>query len=328
MEVLVETRNLKSYYVLNVFGNIKTVKAVDDVNIRIMKDEIYGIAGESGCGKSTLLKTLFGDVEPPLRVIDGGVFYHDGGKEHNIYEDGGHLTRQFRWKFISYVPQGSMSVLNPVVKVKEVFKDFLDSHLKSESKKEAFDIAVQHLRELGLPDNVLNAYSHQLSGGMRQRVAIALSTVLSPKVIIADEPTTALDVVTQRGVIQLLKDIQEKYKNTIVIVTHDMGVHANIATRVAIMYAGKIVEESSTEKIFGEPQHPYTRYLINSLPSFENREKRTSAPGNPPSLSELPSGCSFHPRCPYRMKRCESEVPLLRDYGDDHSVACWLMEEK
>ncbi|MFN2110377.1 MAG: ABC transporter ATP-binding protein, partial [Anaerolineae bacterium] len=201
---------------------------------------------------------------------------------------------------------------------------FLASHASNRTQEEAREIAKKHIVDLGLPRNILEAYPHQLSGGMRQRVTIALATILRPRIIICDEPTTALDVVVQRGVVQLLKVIQKNLENTIVLVTHDMGVQANIADRVGIMYAGKIVEESTTEKIYGEPFHPYTQYLINSLPKFGDKSVRESAPGSPPSLSNLPSGCSFHPRCPYVMDICTKQTPELIRLESNHRVACWL----
>jgi peptide/nickel transport system ATP-binding protein len=196
------------------------------------------------------------------------------------------------------------------------------------TRREAFELARQHIAELGLPRNILDSYPHQLSGGMRQRVTIALAALLKPRIIIADEPTTALDVVVQRGVVQLLMDIQQKLKNTIILVTHDMGVHANIANRIGIMYAGKIVEEGTTERVFDRPLHPYTQYLINSLPRFGDKTIRGSVPGSPPSLSNLPSGCPFHPRCPYVKKICTEQMPDLVNLISNHKVACWLVGEE
>jgi peptide/nickel transport system ATP-binding protein len=225
------------------------------------------------------------------------------------------------------VPQGSMSVLNPVIKLKETYRDFIESHVSKNTRNQAFQMAQEHIAELGLPRQILDAYPHQLSGGMRQRVTIALAALLKPRIIIADEPTTALDVVVQRGVVQLLKDIQRKLENTIVVVTHDMGVQANIADRIGIMYAGKIVEEATTRRIFGDPIHPYTQYLINSLPQFGDKAARESVPGNPPSLSDLPGGCPFHPRCPYARDICTEQMPALQYVGLDHKVACWLAGE-
>jgi peptide/nickel transport system ATP-binding protein len=187
--------------------------------------------------------------------------------------------------------------------------------------------ARRHLVELGLPPNVLEVYPHQLSGGMRQRIVIALASFLSPRAVITDEPVTALDVVVQRGVLQLLKEVQERQQNALVMVTHDMGVLANIADRVGIMYAGKIIEEANVEAIFYRPQHPYTQYLINSLPQFGDKALRESAPGAPPSLVNLPTGCAFHPRCKFAQAVCREEAPAFLSVGDGHKAACWLVQE-
>jgi peptide/nickel transport system ATP-binding protein len=321
---ILRTEKLKAYYVLDLHGTQKVVKAVDEVNLEIQENEVYGIAGESGCGKTTLLKALFGAIEPPLRLMGGKIYYSMSGEEMDVTSLGAEEKREMRWEYISYVPQGSMSVLNPVLKLKETYQDFLASHVSGKTREEAIEIAKRHIAELGLPRNVLEAYPHQLSGGMRQRVTIALATILRPQIIICDEPTTALDVVVQRGVVQLLKGIQKNLENTIVLVTHDMGVHANIADRIGIMYAGKMVEEATTEKIFNQPFHPYTQYLINSLPKFGDKSIRESVPGSPPSLSNLPGGCSFHPRCPRVMDICTKQTPDLTRLGHNHQVACWL----
>lgn len=322
---VLKTRNLKAYYILDDLGKKKTVKAVDDVNLEIRKNEIYGIAGESGCGKTTLMKTLYALLKPPLRLIDGKVLYYRDGEEMDIYALDNEERRKLRWEYIAYIPQGAMSIFNPVLKIKETYRDFLDSHLSGKTRDEIFEIAREHIRQLGLPLKVLDSYPHQLSGGMRQRVAIALAALLKPAVIFADEPTTALDVVVQRGVVQLLNEIQDGLENTIILVTHDMGIHANITDRLAIMYAGKIIEEGNTDEIFDNPLHPYTKYLINSLPRFGDRGSRVSAPGNPPSLANLPGGCSFHPRCPHKMDICEKKIPELNDQGNGHKAACWLL---
>jgi peptide/nickel transport system ATP-binding protein len=322
---ILRTEKLKAYYILDVQGAQKVVKAVNEVDLEIQEDEVYGIAGESGCGKTTLLKALFDSFDPPLRLVGGKIFYGIGG--HDV--DGASLSqedkRKLRMEYISYVPQGSMSVLNPVKKLKDTYEDFISSHVDGKTRTEAFELAKAHIAELGLPANILDAYPHQLSGGMRQRVTIALAALLKPRIMICDEPTTALDVVVQRGVIQLLKDIQKNLKNTIIMVTHDMGVHANVADRVAIMYAGKIVEEATTEKIFGDPQHPYTQFLINSLPKFGDKSTRGSVPGSPPSLADLPYGCPFHPRCPQVMDVCRTQMPDFVRPDDHHRVACWLV---
>ncbi len=324
---ILSTEELKTFYVLEVRGAQTIVKAVNEVELEIHENEIYGIAGESGCGKSTLLKALAGVVEPPLRTFGGKVVYHVDGKAVDISTLGAEEMRRLRWKYVAYVPQGSMSVLNPVRKLKETYKDFIVSHVDVRSRDEAFALAKEHVATLGLPPQVMEAYPHQLSGGMRQRVTIALAALLEPSIIIADEPTTALDVVVQRGVVQLLVEIQQKLGNTIILVTHDMGVHANVADRIGIMYAGKIVEEAPTETIFGAPRHPYTQYLINSLPKFGDKTPRESVPGSPPSLIDLPTGCSFHPRCPFAMDICREQTPPLVAVEPGHRVACWLTEE-
>lgn len=326
-EIILATEELKAFYVLDVLGTQKVVQAVNEVDLEIYENEVYGIAGESGCGKTTLLKALVAAIEPPLRLIDGYVFYYVDGQAVDVGTLDAEAKRRLRWEYISYVPQGSMSVLNPVTRVRETYQDFIASHVERGTRDEAFYMAREHLTELGLPLNVLDAYPHQLSGGMRQRVTIALAALLKPRVIVCDEPTTALDVVVQRGVVQLLKDIQLKLKNTIVLVTHDMGVHANVADRIGIMYAGKIVEEGTTGKIFGNPLHPYTQYLINSLPRFGDKTPRESVPGSPPSLSSLPGGCPFHPRCPRALEICSAKMPNHVHLGNQHRVACWLVGE-
>jgi peptide/nickel transport system ATP-binding protein len=349
---ILRTEQLKTFYVLDVYGTQKVVKAVNEVDLEIWENEVYGIAGESGCGKTTLLKALVASIEPPLRLMGGKIYYRVADFEemdaaalsHRALPEakgGGHMAaeevdvsllsaeakRRLRWKYISYVPQGSMSVLNPVTKLKETFRDFITSHVSGRSKEEALEIAQEHITELGLPLKTLDAYPHQLSGGMRQRVTIALAAILKPRIIVGDEPTTALDVVVQRGVVQLLKDIQRSMGNTIVLVTHDMGVQANIADRIGIMYAGKIVEEAPTEQIFRAPLHPYTEFLIASLPRFGDKTARHSAPGSPPSLVNLPSGCPFHPRCPHVVDICKKETPRLVPMAINHKVACWLAGE-
>jgi peptide/nickel transport system ATP-binding protein len=323
---ILRTDALHTCYILDYHGSQKVVQAVNEVELDVWDNEVYGIAGESGCGKSTLLKALAAVIEPPLRHLGGNIYYQIAGEEFEISTLDPEELRRLRWDYVSYVPQGSMSVLNPVVKLKDTYQDFIISHVDGKSREDAFEMAKAHIAELGLPPEVMNAYPHQLSGGMRQRVTIALAALLSPKIIIADEPTTALDVVVQRGVVQLIKDIQARLENTVILVTHDMGVHANVADRIGIMYAGKMVEEAATEIIFKEPLHPYTQYLINSLPKFGDKSRRESVPGSPPSLSELPKGCAFHPRCPYVMEICKEQTPNYHPVKPGHKVACWLIE--
>ena len=318
-----KVENLKAYYITSLYGIERKVRAVDNVSFQVMENEILGIAGESGCGKSTLLKTLIGLIKPPLSVIGGEIYYKYDGKEVNILKSSSDL-KELKWKVFSYVPQGSMNVLNPTRKIIKTFEDVIKIHLNVTNNDEIRNMVGEHLKSLGLPLEVLNSFPHQLSGGMRQRVTIALATILKPKVIITDEATTALDVVVQRGVIQLLKRIQSEFKNSIIMVTHDMGVHANMADRIIIMYAGKLVEIGSAKDIFKNPLHPYTRYLIESLPKIGDKTIRRSVPGAPPSLLNPPSGCRFHPRCPYAMNECKEMVPDLIEVEKGHKVACFL----
>lgn len=325
---LLDVQNLRAYYETQVYGISRTVHAVDGVSLQLFRNEIYGLAGESSCGKTTLIKVLSGTVKPPLKIHDGTVQYQFGSYNVDMLRfDVEEFRNSIRWKEISYVPQGSMSVLNPVRRIIRTFEDIVDTHQGIHDKKAFFNQMCEYVNKLGLPADVLNAFPHQLSGGMRQRVAIALATVFHPSLIIADEPTTALDVVVQRGVLQLLKDIQAESQNTVLVVTHDMAVHANVADRVAIMYAGRIVEEAPTKFIFNSPRHPYTQHLIHSLPSIGDKSNRASLAGTPPNLANPPNGCRFHPRCPQVMEICRTRVPAMIDLGDHHRVACHLVKE-
>ncbi len=254
---LLSVQNLCAYYRTEIYGISRTVRAVDGVSFDLFQNEVYGVAGESSCGKTTLIKVISGNIKPPLKVNSGNVNYHFGAYDVDILHiSQDELRRNVRWKEISYVMQGSMSVLNPVRKIIKTFEDIVDTHERIPDKKKFLEQVREHVNRLGLPTEVLDSYPHQLSGGMRQRVAIALATMFHPSLIIADEPTTALDVVVQRGVLQMIKDIQALSDNTVLLVTHDMAVHANVADRVMIMYAGRIAEEAPTESIFNTPLVP------------------------------------------------------------------------
>lgn len=327
MSVILEANNLKAYYVTNAYGVTRTVKAVDDISLQINEGEVYGIAGESGCGKSTLLKVLLGAFQPPLTIVDGSINYHLDDRDYDGVSMNDKERQDLRWKKISYIPQGSMHVLNPVRRIRDTFHDFISAH-RSMTKKDTYKMTQNYLSSLGLPDKVMGSYPHQLSGGMRQRVTIALATILWPKLIFADEPTTALDVVVQRGVIQLLKEIQQREGSTLILITHDIGVHANLADRIAILYAGKIVEEADTRTILNNPRHPYTQFLIKSLPSLEERGERVSIPGRPPALDKPPSGCRFHERCPLVREKCLTIDPEMIEIEPGHRAACHVVTEE
>jgi len=320
---LVQVENLKAHYLVDVYGIRRAVRAVDGVSFQVEENTVFGIAGESGCGKTSLIKVLSATCAPPLSVQEGKVLYDLGNGGTDILALSGEDLRRLRWEFLSYVPQGSMNVLNPVRRVRHTFRDFVGAHRTGPTPHFLADVT-EHLGHLGLPPDVLTSYPHQLSGGMRQRVTLALATIFKPRLILADEPTTALDVVVQRGVVQLFKKLHAEQKNTLILVTHDMAVHANLADRLAIMYAGKIVEEAPTTEVFHNLMHPYTRYLIGSLPRIGDKAYRVSAPGAPPSLSSLPEGCRFRPRCPQAMEACGRGEPELLEVASGHRVACFL----
>jgi peptide/nickel transport system ATP-binding protein len=325
---LLKMEDVRAYYRTEVYGISRSVRAVDGVSMELHKNEIYGVAGESSCGKTTLIKVISGTVKPPLRIESGSIHYNFGAFQMDMRKiDAEEMRQNVRWKEISYVMQGSMSVLNPVRKIIRSFEDIVGTHQGIPDKKAFQEQMRGHVMKLGLPPDVLNLYPHQLSGGMRQRVAIALATVFNPSLIIADEPTTALDVVVQRGVLHMLKDIQAESANTVLLVTHDLAVHANVADRVGIMYAGRIVEEGPTQVIFQAPRHPYTEHLINSLPMIGDKTVKKSLGGAPPNLADPPSGCRFHPRCPLAMDRCRTETPEMIMLSERHRVACHLVEE-
>ncbi len=327
MANVLEVRNLKAYYLMNYFGVSREVRAVDDITMSIGRNEVYGIAGESSSGKTSFIKVLAAAIRPPLRVVGGSATYDFGdGLEVDVTAAREQDIDAIRWRHLSYIMQGSMSVLNPLRRVGKVFEDFAARPLGLSGS--AFRQAVvEHLDRLKLSPQVLNAYPHELSGGMRQRVTIGLATVCKPQFIIADEPTTALDVVVQKDVLGLIKNLQVTMGSSIVFVTHDMSVHANIADRIGIIYAGRLVEEGPTRQIFTAPKHPYTAHLVASLPRIGDTTRRPALEGRPPSLAAPPAGCRFHPRCPLAIDKCKTEVPPLETVGAGHRTACWRWKD-
>ncbi|MEO8525273.1 MAG: ABC transporter ATP-binding protein [Caldimonas sp.] len=321
---VVEVKNLRAYYQTHQFGVQREVRAVDGVSLAVQPDEIYGLAGESSCGKSTLIKTIAGAIRPPLRVVAGSVEFNFAGQPLNLYEAGSSALAAIRWKHLSYVMQGSMSVLNPVRRVRHSFVDFAFAHI-GKPRDEFLEIVRAHLLRLQLRPEILEAYPHQLSGGMRQRVAIALATVCRPELIIADEPTTALDVIVQKSVLEMIREVQRELKSSLIFVTHDMAVHANLCHRLGVMYAGRLIEEGRTADIFRTPRHPYTRHLIASLPRLGGNTAVKALEGSPPNLADPPTGCRFHPRCPLARDVCKRETPPLVNVAPGHRAACFAV---
>jgi peptide/nickel transport system ATP-binding protein len=317
---VLSVRELRAYYQMQYFGIFREVRAVDDITLHVNRNEIYGLAGESSCGKTSFIKTVAGANRPPLNVIGGSVKF--SFLDRDIFRLAEEELSRVRWKHLSYIMQGSMSVLNPVRRIRKTFLDFAFRHI-GRPEREFFAIVERHLDRLHLSPAILRAYPHELSGGMRQRVTIALATICRPQFIIADEPTTALDVVVQKGVLAMIREVQQEMGSSILFVTHDMTVHANMADRLGIMYAGRLVEEAPTREIFARPLHPYTAHLIQSLPRIGDTSPKKALAGAPPNLAAPPSGCRFHPRCPLAMDICRRETPALTTLAPGHRVACF-----
>ncbi len=301
------------------------VHVINDVDFEIYDNEIFGIAGESGCGKTTLLKALYDIIEFPM-VVDSGKLILSGEKDGNAFSYETGQIRETWWDKISYVPQAAQSVLNPIVPLKN---QFIDSIPKKDRMREPKEITLKrvsdYLEELSLSPDLLDAYPFQLSGGMRQRVIIALATFMSPNVVLADEPTTALDVVVQRGILMMLMRLQKQLRNTMVIVSHDMGVHYQITDRMGIMYSGSMVELGRTEEIFEKPIHPYTQMLVGALPRVGDKSPKIGIPGRPPALTNPPPGCRFAPRCPKAKDECKKDLPKFCEVEKGRFAACHIL---
>ena len=317
MTTTLQVRNLRVYY----HTPRGIVKAVDDISFDVAAGERFGLIGESGSGKSTIALAIMRLIRPPGR-IESGALLLDG---ENLLELGSEEMRQRRLASVALVTQGAMNSLNPVIRIRRQFADGLTSHDAAASKDEINDRLQTLLSRVGLPPSVAEMYPHQLSGGMKQRVCIAYAMSLQPSLIIADEPTSALDVVVQRQVMQTLRQVQEDLNAAVILIGHDMGLMAQFAGRIGVMYAGKLLEEGPTRAIFQQPQHPYTQLLMESLPTLAERQTPTAtAAAIPPSAAQRPTGCVFHPRCPHVMPQCISTPPIYRKVAPAQWAACHL----
>ena len=316
-ENLLEVEDLTVYY-----GTERgPVRAVEGATFSVKRGERFGLVGESGCGKSTTASAIMRLIRPPGYIQRGRILL--AGRDLVRLPDA--EIRRTRWRSVSLIPQGAMNSLNPVMRIRDQISDAIDHH---EGIREGPDARERRLVELvssvGLPGEVLSMYPHQLSGGMKQRVCIAMAIALNPELIIADEPTSALDVIVQRLVAQTLIDIESRLGASLILIGHDMGLQAQLVDRLAVMYAGRVMEIGDVRAMFHRPLHPYTQLLTSSLPSLKHKAMPKSIPGLPPSLFDPPPGCVFHPRCPQASDVCRVEMPSLREPEAGRWVSCHL----
>lgn len=310
---VLEVKNLKAYF----FVEAGAVKAVDDVSFVLKRGETLGLAGESGCGKSTTAYALLNLLPYPGQIVEGQVLL-DG---EDLTQKTPSEMRHIRWEEISMVFQGAMNALNPVLRISDQIVEAIILH-EDISTDEAYKKMEDILEVVGVDPTRANNYPHEFSGGMKQRVMIAMALVTEPKVLIADEPTTALDVTVEAQVLKLLQSLQKKFQLSVILITHDLATIAEACDRVAIMYAGQIVELADVTTIFKERLHPYTEGLIRSVPSLLGTELLVHIPGAPPGLINPPAGCRFHPRCPIATEVCVKQEPDFQEIKKDHFVAC------
>ena len=319
---LLEIKNLHTSF----YTRDGVVKAVDGVNFNIRRGEVLGLVGESGCGKSVTSLSILRLVGQPGKIDDGEILF-DGRDLRGLSTS--EMTK-IRGDRIAMIFQQPKSSLNPVFKVGDQLAEVLQIH-QGMNKKQGWARAVELLEQVGIPDpqRRVNSYPHELSGGMAQRVMIAMALASKPDLLIADEPTTALDVTIQAQILDLMRQLQKEYQTSIILITHDLGVVAEMANRIAVMYAGQIVEEAATDELFSNPKHPYTQGLIDSIPVLgEIKDELDVIPGNVPNLINLPPGCRFAPRCRARVAHnleiCTQEMPELLPVGVQHTARCWL----
>jgi oligopeptide/dipeptide ABC transporter ATP-binding protein len=321
MENLLEIKNLKTSFATEE----GRVQAVDDVSLTIKPGEVVGLVGESGCGKTVTSLSILQLLATPPASIDGGQILFEGTDLLKLSAD---EIRKIRGNDIAMIFQEPMTSLNPVFTIGNQLMESIELH-QHLSGGAARKRAIEMLKLVGIPrpDEVIDEYPHRFSGGMRQRAMIAMALSCNPKLLIADEPTTALDVTIQAQILKLMQDLREQIQTAVLFITHDLSVIAEMADRVLVMYSGKVVEEADVFSLFHEPQHPYTRGLIKSRPSIDDEQERLLfIPGNVPNPLEMPGGCPFHPRCEHAMSICGDQMPPHRQLKAGHGVSCWLHE--
>lgn len=318
-DVVLDVKNLKVYYQTPT-GD---VRAVDDISFQIYEGEIVGLVGESGCGKTTTAMAILRLVQPPGRIT-GGTIMLDGVDVASLTD---RELRDVRWRSLALIPQGAMNSLNPVMRIKDQIADVIQTHEGKQPGRTLKERILNLLRMVGLPTRVYDMYPHELSGGMKQRVCIAMAVALNPPLVIADEPTSALDVIVQRVVAQNLLDIKARLGVSMIVIGHDMGLMAQLADRIAVMYAGHMVEISPVEQLYAQPLHPYTQLLIESIPSIKERKPLKITEGITHDLRNPPPGCIFQERCPHVMAVCRQVRPPLQEHQPRQQVACHLYEK-
>ncbi|MFA1820105.1 ABC transporter ATP-binding protein [Virgibacillus oceani] len=317
---LLDIKNLSTHF----FTEDSTIKAVNDVSIHVKKGEILGVVGESGCGKSVTTLSALRLINKPGKTVAGKALFNGV----DLLEIPEKEIREIRGNKISMIFQEPLTSLNPVFTIGNQISETIRKHQKV-NKKEAKEISIEMLRKVDMPnpERQYNSFPHLLSGGMRQRVMIAMALSCNPELLIADEPTTALDVTIQAQILKLMKHLRKKIQTSIILITHDLGVVAEMCDRVVVMYAGEVVEENNVISLFENPKHPYTQGLLNSTPKIHQSDyKLESIKGNVPPSDKMPTGCKFHPRCPFAMEICKSKPPLLKQKGDS-KVSCWLYQD-
>jgi oligopeptide/dipeptide ABC transporter ATP-binding protein len=316
METILKIEDLSVHFPIN----IGTVRAVEGVDLELRQGEVMGLVGETGCGKSTLGFSILRLLRPPGKIVGGRILYHG----QDIVQMSEKELLALRGNKIAMIFQDPLTSLNPLFRIDQQFIETLFTHEKGLDKKEAFGRAERMLESLGISPERLLEYPHQMSGGMRQRIMIGMGLILNPDLLIADEPTTSLDVIVEAQFLDLLNDLRRQFDLTIILITHNLGNVAQLADRITVMYGGTIAEIGPAHEIFDDPLHPYTQGLLASIPNIKlDHPKLETMPGSPPDLVDPPPGCVFHPRCPHAKEICKHERPVMTE-RDGHLVFCWL----